>query len=81
MNNQKKAEVLLYILGGGYVSADVAGSALPFAVALAESVVHANGQYRIALWEDGAVYACGDNREGAIREAIVMVANGALFQV
>ena len=81
MNNQKKAEVLLYILGGGYVSADVTDSALPFAVALAESVGMDNGQFRVALWEDGAVYACGDNREDAILEAIVMVANGALFQI
>lgn len=77
MNNQKKAEVLLYILGGGYVSADVADSALPFAVALALSVTHGDGLYRIALWDDGAVFATGDTREAAIRDAIAMIANGA----
>lgn len=77
MNKQRKAETLLYILAGDAVPADVADSALPFAVELALSVTHANGLYRIALWDNGAVFATGDTREAAIRDAIVMIANGA----
>lgn len=79
MNNQSKAEVLLYIIAGDDVPSDVESRALPFVAELAESVSKSDGRYQIALWDDGAVYATGDTPWSAIQDAIVMIANGAHF--
>jgi hydroxymethylpyrimidine/phosphomethylpyrimidine kinase len=77
---QVEAEVLLYNLAGDVVCDDTLRNA-QYLRGDIKAAVKTRGDGCVVQSRDGAVFAMGDSPEAAIRDAIVMIANGALFQI
>lgn len=73
------AEDLLFVLAGDAVPTHVVARCQPLRDALEAAVTGSNGDYSIALWDDGRAYATGTTRARCVKDAVVMIANGALL--
>jgi hypothetical protein len=75
------AEDLLFVLAGDTVPPHVVARCRPLRDALEASVTGSNGDYSIILWDGGRAYATGTTKACCVKDAAVMIANGALFQI
>ena len=73
------AEDLLFFLFFVSVPSHVMARCQPLRDALEASVTGSNDDYSIILWDDGRAYATGVTKGRCIKDAVVMIANGALF--